>query len=592
MSNTPRSEEVGVDTRNGMSHSQQRRTSHTEKTSATDLIDGPLGQREGQEATRHVHRKKSSGVFYYDKPRNDSVHVLKNDHPHYHQSGNNAHHANNGHGHGHNTQFHHQSQSHKSQAHPRQSGHGNYAPIQTDSESPDGSSPLRHHRRHKHSCNDSEDISSSSPSGANAAHFNDKRPPNNTPRDRKQSVGNWSVPDHILDDLCCRFIINIPEEERANHVRIFFQIELAYWFYLDFCCQDDPSLKPLGMREFSRQIFTHCPTLSDFAVNVDSILDEWREYKMAVPTYGGILLDESMNYILLAQGFWAKASWGFPKGKVNEDEAPVACAIREVYEETGFDISELVDENAFIDRSISDQFTRLYIVKGVSLDTKFHPKTRKEIRSLEWFRVDHLPTHKRDLRCKEEVGIPPNSFFMVIPFVREIRRWIRRKKNLGNSSSDDDQGILGPPPLMSGFDVRPFHQRNDSPGKTQKSHQSKTPHRRIDLGSDSGKGPSPPSQTPEHPQSNQRHPPSSGHARSQRGRDVRRGITSPSDVGRPNQKTRHPSSSICVNLFNEDGGRTEQEPTEAPSSKFPTCKAWENFQLDVNQIMASFTIAS
>ena len=45
----------------------------------------------------------------------------------------------------------------------------------------------------------------------------------------------------------------------------------------------------------------------------------------------------------------------------------------------------------------------------------------------------------RDLRCKDEVGIPPNSFFMVIPFVREIRRWIRRKKNLGNSSSDDEQ---------------------------------------------------------------------------------------------------------------------------------------------------------
>ena len=33
---------------------------------------------------------------------------------------------------------------------------------------------------------------------------------------------------------------------------------------------------------------------------------------------------------LLVQGFWAKASWGFPKGKVNEGEEPCQCAIREV----------------------------------------------------------------------------------------------------------------------------------------------------------------------------------------------------------------------------------------------------------------------
>jgi len=30
------------------------------------------------------------------------------------------------------------------------------------------------------------------------------------------------------------------------------------------------------------------------------------------------------------QGYLVKASWGFPKGKVNQDEAPVDCAVREV----------------------------------------------------------------------------------------------------------------------------------------------------------------------------------------------------------------------------------------------------------------------
>lgn len=32
------------------------------------------------------------------------------------------------------------------------------------------------------------------------------------------------------------------------------------------------------------------------------------------------------------QGYLAKSGWGFPKGKVNEDEAPHDCAVREVNE--------------------------------------------------------------------------------------------------------------------------------------------------------------------------------------------------------------------------------------------------------------------
>jgi len=32
---------------------------------------------------------------------------------------------------------------------------------------------------------------------------------------------------------------------------------------------------------------------------------------------------------LLVQGYLAKSGWGFPKGKVNEDEAPHDCAVRE-----------------------------------------------------------------------------------------------------------------------------------------------------------------------------------------------------------------------------------------------------------------------
>ncbi len=93
---------------------------------------------------------------------------------------------------------------------------------------------------------------------------------------RDQRSAKLEVIMVILNECRCsfhfsRFIINIPEEERNNLIRVFFQIELAHWFYLDFYCQENPELKARGIKDFSAQIFRHCPTLIQYADNVDEI---------------------------------------------------------------------------------------------------------------------------------------------------------------------------------------------------------------------------------------------------------------------------------------------------------------------------------
>ena len=40
--------------------------------------------------------------------------------------------------------------------------------------------------------------------------------------------------DEVLEDLSCRFIVNLPANELASIERIGFQVEQAHWFYLDF----------------------------------------------------------------------------------------------------------------------------------------------------------------------------------------------------------------------------------------------------------------------------------------------------------------------------------------------------------------------
>ncbi|XP_038221325.1 m7GpppN-mRNA hydrolase [Zerene cesonia] len=241
-------------------------------------------------------------------------------------------------------------------------------------------------------------------------------------------INKHSIPIDILDDLCSRFIINLPPEDRGNLVRICFQIELAHWFYLDYYCTDDSTrLNPCGIREFAAHIFQHVPQLREHVSSLDAVLDNWRVYKQSVPTYGAIILDTELSHVLLVQSYWTKASWGFPKGKVNEDEEPWKCAAREVLEETGFDITNLMNKQDFIEATIHDQIVRLYIVAYVPRDTKFQPRTRNEIKACEWFPIADLPANRKDMTPKVKMGVSPNAFFMVLPFVKRIRRWVSER---------------------------------------------------------------------------------------------------------------------------------------------------------------------
>jgi len=51
-----------------------------------------------------------------------------------------------------------------------------------------------------------------------------------------------------------------------------------------------------------------------------------------------------------------------------------------VFEETGFDIKDYICKEEYIELRINDQLARLYIIPGVPKNTKFNPKTRREIR--------------------------------------------------------------------------------------------------------------------------------------------------------------------------------------------------------------------
>lgn len=222
-------------------------------------------------------------------------------------------------------------------------------------------------------------------------------------------------------------------------------------------------------------IFQHIPSLNHHVPNLSVILNEWRSYKISVPTYGTILLTPDMKKCLLVQSFFAKNSWSFPKGKVNENEDPVKCAIREVYEETGFDCGHLIDENAFIEGQTSNyQYTRLYIVKNVPADTKFAPRTRNEIKDCSWFTIDELPTNRNDDGYfMDQEKIRPNSFYMILPFISKLKHWIASERLamvMGNRKKNKRQ------PLPPSKGNKHKHTNNNSNGDHYHQNNNSTHH--------------------------------------------------------------------------------------------------------------------
>ncbi|KAK4505719.1 hypothetical protein PRZ48_003684 [Zasmidium cellare] len=254
-----------------------------------------------------------------------------------------------------------------------------------------------------------------------------------------------------LDDLTVRFLLNLPPGELSSIPRLCFQVEEAQWFYEDFIRPLNPTLPGLNLRDFLLTLFRHCPLLSGFdATQHVAAYEQFLEYKTRVPVRGAILMNDDMDKVLLVRG-WKKGSrWSFPRGKINKDEPDLDCAIREVYEETGFDIhgAGLVDTNMqggqvkSIDVTMREQHMKLFVFRGVSMDTYFEPKTRKEISKIQWYNVKDLPGFKKakGVAGQGQGEAAATKFYMVAPFLGHLKKWIGQQRRNDSTAAQVQHG--------------------------------------------------------------------------------------------------------------------------------------------------------
>ena len=247
--------------------------------------------------------------------------------------------------------------------------------------------------------------------------------------------------ENVLEELAGQFIHPLPPNIKEDPVMVCFFIEEAFWNFIKNYLCDDSYVKERTLNEFASQMFRHIDFLREHVDFVDSVIEEWQYYKSRIPTFGGILLNCTLDKVILVKS--AKGFWGFPKGKINEFEEPEECAAREVMEEVGLDIKSSINKKEFVEKHESNHSSRLYIVPGVRESTELKPSCPYEIMSIKWFDLESIPSHVQDeSRRSQRDGVSACKFFHVIPFMREILEWVKEEKDWELSLISQEERIM------------------------------------------------------------------------------------------------------------------------------------------------------
>lgn len=217
--------------------------------------------------------------------------------------------------------------------------------------------------------------------------------------------------DDALQDVEARFL-NLPENELNQPQRLFFQIEQAYWYYEDFKADRFAHLPHFStLKSFASKIFTHCEILSNMTNRFQELFADFASYKSKIPVCGCIMLNPSMTKMVMVCN-WKSDWWSFPRGKMNEGELELDCAVREVEEETGFNSRAHCNESDYVVTFQDQKKIQLFIAINVPENTPFAPQTRKEVSDIQFHPIDKLPANT----------------YHVHPFVPKLKRWIKQKQ--------------------------------------------------------------------------------------------------------------------------------------------------------------------
>lgn len=213
--------------------------------------------------------------------------------------------------------------------------------------------------------------------------------------------------------------------EQSGGASVHQKLEEAHWCYLDFYQSDHDDLprveKLLGFVQLMATVF---PALAPHATR--QAVQAYANQAASLPRCGAVLLNAAMSKCVLVKScIGEREVYTFPRGKVEGGETDVACATREIREETGLEIGELLDPSQFIasvNHAKGGRTTKLFMVVGVAESAKLRPACRKEVVEAEWFDLCDLESLAENAH---------SSFRCIAALMPQLLRWVESRRSPG-----------------------------------------------------------------------------------------------------------------------------------------------------------------
>lgn len=236
----------------------------------------------------------------------------------------------------------------------------------------------------------------------------------------------------VIKQLTWKFLVPVFEKEVFTTIELMQAMEKAWWCYMDVHYDANPDKLPkmtfqYAVKKLMDNIKANYPkSLAKFPeLNVNKMYVEYKRYMVLTPSNGCIILSRDLNHCIVVKSF-NKNLWNFPKGKMNPGETEGQCAIREVYEEIGLDVSELIDTSNFIEHvSKEGKRIKLFIIPYVDKNTTvLKCNTQKEIGDIKWIPIYSIPFHWH------KVSKFNRHIWPLTRFERSLRTWIANTRRL------------------------------------------------------------------------------------------------------------------------------------------------------------------